>query len=171
LLRQTPHPVIERLCRPLTTVPSIQLEGDAAHELDGISEKSLRLRATFRRGESKSVSLFLRRDPQGREQTEIRYEWGSELLTLDRSKSSLDPLVKRDLQVTTYAPVEKDLLHLDVFVDRSVLEVFVDDRAAFAARIYPTLSTSGGVGFASAGAGATVENVSVARLEPFEPSP
>jgi sucrose-6-phosphate hydrolase SacC (GH32 family) len=40
---------------------------------------------------------------------------------------------KRDCQKAEYCSVEKDSIHLDIFVDRSVLEVFVDDHAAFAA--------------------------------------
>jgi len=108
---------------------------------------------------------MIRRAPNGEEQTIILYEWEKALLTLDRRKSSLDPMLKQDLQVTTYLPAEKDSLHLDVFVDRSVMEVFVDDRAAFATRIYPTLRNSGGVGFTSEGNGAKVEDVRIARME------
>jgi sucrose-6-phosphate hydrolase SacC (GH32 family) len=77
--------------------------------------------------------------------------------------------VKRNRQETEYASAEEESIHFDVFVDRSVLEVFVDGLAAFAARIYPTLATSDGVAFASAGSGAIVESVSVARLRPNVP--
>ena len=107
---------------------------------------------------------MVRRAPKGEEQTVILYEWEKSLLTLDRSQSSLDSMVKRNRQVTTYLAVEKDSIHLDVFVDRSVLEVFVDDRAAFAARIYPTLQSSVGVAFASEGIGAKVENLRISRM-------
>jgi sucrose-6-phosphate hydrolase SacC (GH32 family) len=74
-------------------------------------------------------------------------------------------MVRRNRQVTSYASAEKNSLHLDVFVDRSVLEVFVDGRAAFAARIYPTLPGSLGVGFLAASTGARVERLTVARLK------
>jgi len=165
LLLQKPHEIVEKLCRPLTSIPTIDLEEGTVHDLDGIAEKSFRLRATFRRGESKIVSVFLRRAPKAQEQTEILYDWESGRLVLDRTQSSLDPMVKRDRQDTAYLPQEKDSIRLDIFADRSVLEVFVDDRAAFAARIYPTLQNSSGVGFASTGKGAKVENVSVHRME------
>jgi len=162
---QKPHRSVEALCHPLTSVAGIELKDGSVYDLPGIAEKSLRIRATFKRGDSKEVSLLLRRSPDGQEQTEILYDWEHSRLTLDRTKSTLDPLPKRDRQETEYTSAEHDSIHLDVFVDRSVLEVFVDDRASFSARIYPTLNTSSGVGFSCTGAGAKAENVSIARIE------
>ena len=134
-------------------------------ELPGVAETSLRVRARLNRGASTAVSLLLRRSPDGREQTEIAYDWEQARLTLDRTKSSLDPRVRRDREETEYASAVKDSIGFDVFVDRSVLEVFVDGRAAFAARIYPTLAESAGVAFLAAGTGAVVDELSLARLE------
>jgi sucrose-6-phosphate hydrolase SacC (GH32 family) len=135
------------------------------HDLAGVAETSLRVRASFKRGQSASVSLLLRRSPNGQEQTEILYNWEQKRITLDRTKSSLDPTVMRDRQETEYASAEKEAIHFDVFLDRSVVEVFVDGHAAFAARIYPTLETSGRIAFASVGSGANVESVRLDRLE------
>ncbi len=162
---QRPHPSLEALCKPLQTVPEMNLDAGSVRDVPGLAETSLRVRATLKRGQSTSVSLLLRRSPDGREQTEIRYDWEQGSLTLDRTQSSLDPRVRRDRQETQYASAEKDSIHLDAFVDRSVLEVFVDGRAAFAARIYPTLKESVGVAFSAAGAGARAEGVSLARLQ------
>jgi sucrose-6-phosphate hydrolase SacC (GH32 family) len=162
---QRPHPCVEALCHAWASIPTVELNGGSVHDMPKIAETSLRLKATFKRGASKSVSLIVRRAPKGEEQTVILYEWEKALLTLDRTQSSLNPLLKRDRQVTAYLPAEKDSVHLDVFVDRSVLEVFVDDRAAFAARIYPSLKSSAGVAFASEGDGAMVKDVRIARIE------
>jgi sucrose-6-phosphate hydrolase SacC (GH32 family) len=162
---QKPHDSVKKLCHKLIVVPSMDIEGPEVHELPEFSEKSLYLDVTFRRGDSDSVALLLRRSPDGQEQTEILYDWERGRMALDRTRSSLDTEVRRDREEVEYAPAEKDVLRLEVFVDRSVLEVFVDDRAAFAARIYPTLEASDRVGFTSAGTGAKVENLRVARLE------
>jgi sucrose-6-phosphate hydrolase SacC (GH32 family) len=162
---QRPHRSVEALCQVWASFPSIDLESGLVHDLPNIAETSVRLRATFKRGASKSVSLMVRRAPKGEEQTVILYEWEKGLLTLDRSQSSLNRLVKRDRQTTAYLPTQNDLIRLDIFVDRSVMEVFVDDRAAFATRIYPSLNNSAGVAFASEGIGAIVEEVRIARME------
>jgi sucrose-6-phosphate hydrolase SacC (GH32 family) len=104
------------------------------------------------------------RAPDGREQTEIRYAWESAQLTLNRTQSSFDPPGVRDAHSIDYTVAEKNSIHLDVFVDRSVLEAYVDNRATFSARIYPTLEQSDGVGFAATGSGAWVETICVERL-------
>jgi sucrose-6-phosphate hydrolase SacC (GH32 family) len=163
-VRQHPLDVLTPWMKPLIALAKLELNEGAVQGLAGVREKSLHLRATFRRGASASVSLFVRRSPGGEEQTEICYEWASGLLIFDRTLSSLDPRVRRNRQETVYAPLHEGSLHLEVFVDRSVLEVFVDGRAAFAARIYPTLSGSDGAGFACTGGAAAVEKVSVARI-------
>jgi beta-fructofuranosidase len=108
--------------------------------------------------------LFVRRSPDGKEQTEIRYTWESAQLTLNRTQSSLDPLGVRAAHSVDYTIAEKDSIQLDVIVDRSVLEVYVDHRATFSAGIYPTLDQSDGVGFAATGTGARVEAIRVERL-------
>jgi sucrose-6-phosphate hydrolase SacC (GH32 family) len=162
---QKPHENLKRLCRPLDTVTSMELDGRCIQELPGIAEKSLHLAFMFKRGESTSVSLFLRRSPDGQEQTEILYDWELGRLTLDRRRSSLDDKVKRDRQDVEYASETKDNFALEVFLDRSVVEVFIDDRATFAARIYPTLATSDRIGFTSVGRGASLVDLRAARLE------
>jgi hypothetical protein len=45
-----------------------------------------------------------------------------------------------------------------------VLEVFIDSRSAFAARIYPTLSNSEGVALECMGSGALAEDITMARM-------
>jgi sucrose-6-phosphate hydrolase SacC (GH32 family) len=162
---QRPHPNLEALCKPLAAVSAIDLEAASMHVVPGVVETSLRIRATLIRGQSTSVSLLFRRSPDGEEQTEILYDWEQEQITLDRTRSSLDPTVRRNRQKTKYASAAKDSIRLDVWVDRSVVEVFVDGGASFAARIYPTLLTSTGVAFTAAGSGAHVESLTIARLE------
>ncbi len=164
-LLQTPHPSLEKLCRPLAAPQSLDIAEGTVQALPDFAETSFRLRATLKPGLARSISLLLRRSPDGREQTEIAYDWNRGRLILDRTKSSLNPAVKRDRQETAYVAAEKDSIRLDVFVDRSVLEVFVENRAAFAARLYPTLTESAGVAFASAGAGARVQDIRVDRIE------
>jgi beta-fructofuranosidase len=162
---QQPHRNLDSLCRPLASLAGIDFEDGSVHMLPDVAETSLRLRATLRRGQSESVSVLLRRSPDGQEQTEILYDWEQGRLMLDRTRSSLDPRVRRDRREAEYASAQKESIYFDLFLDRSVLEVFVDGRASFAARIYPTLATSSGVAFTSAGSGARVENISLYRLE------
>jgi sucrose-6-phosphate hydrolase SacC (GH32 family) len=99
-----------------------------------------------------------------RERTVLRYQWEIGKLVLDRTKSSLDPETKRDLQEATYFPRREDVLEVEVYLDVSVVEVFLDGRAAFGTRIYPTLPESEGLALVSFGGEAMVDSVTISRI-------
>jgi beta-fructofuranosidase len=107
----------------------------------------------------------VRSSPDGQEHTDIHYHWDIGRLVLDRSHSSLNPEVKNDILDATYFPDKAEAIELDVFLDQSVLEVFIDQRTAFAARIYPTLATSVGVSAGCQGAGAIMESVTISPMK------
>jgi beta-fructofuranosidase len=132
--------------------------------LENVPGTCLHLHVTFKRGASHAVSLLVRRAPDGQEQTAIRYEWETGRLTLDRSRSSIDSQVKQDVLQETYFPPTDDVIQLEIFLDRSVLEVFIDRRSAFAARVYPTLSNSDGVALECMGVGALAEDITLTRM-------
>jgi sucrose-6-phosphate hydrolase SacC (GH32 family) len=155
---------IERWTEQPVAIPGIALQEGQLHALENVSGTCLHLHVRFRKGESHSVALMVRRALDGQEQTAIRYEWETGRLTLDRSRSSLDSQVKRDVQQETYFPSREDAIQMDVFLDHSVLEVFIDDRSAFAARIYPTLSGSEGVALGCTGSNARAEDITIARI-------
>ena len=121
----------------LRNLPSIPLQEGQVHVLENLSGTCFHLHVAFKRGGSHAVSLLVRRAPDGQEQTAIRYEWETGRLTLDRSRSSLDSQVQRDTLQETYFPPAVDVIQLEVFLDRSVLEVFIDRRSAFAAAFIP----------------------------------
>jgi beta-fructofuranosidase len=111
----------------------------------------LRLSMLFEQGVSESVMISLRRAPGQQEQTLLNYNWQAQQLTLDRTASSLNPHVARDVQRALYAPRARGRLMMEIFLDESVLEVFVDKRACFSSRIYPLLPESVGVALRSEG--------------------
>ena len=163
-LCQRPLDDVRKWGTPIFSLSSIALEELAPKNIDGAFGDSLNLRLTFVRGDSQSVSLLLRRSPDGQEQTEIRYEWEIGKLVVDKSRSRIDGQFRHEQEETVYFPLTKDILALDVFLDESVLEVFVDGRAAFASRIYPTLNISDGIALTSRGKGAMVRDFSLSKM-------
>jgi sucrose-6-phosphate hydrolase SacC (GH32 family) len=162
---QKPLDGIERWMQPIALPPDIALQEGELHVIENVAGVCLHVHATLIRGDSHSVSLLIRRAPNGQEQTEIRYEWEIGRLTLDRSLSSLDPQVKRDVQEATYFPPQDGAIRIDAILDHSVLEVFVDSSAAFAARIYPTLSDSHGAALQCTGHGAKATDIRIAEIQ------
>ncbi|WP_263408331.1 GH32 C-terminal domain-containing protein [Terriglobus tenax] len=112
--------------------------------LDGTGT-CVHLKAQVERGASDSITIALRRSPDRQEETLLRYDWRSSQLTLDRTKSSLDTHTRRDRQEVSYAPRVSGKLDLELFVDQSVIEVFIDKRSCFATRAYPVLPESVGI--------------------------
>ena len=162
-LHQTYLESINQRTKPLTSQSNIGLPEVTAHAVPLASGTRLKLQVTLHRGDSRSVSLLLRRSVDGREQTELRYEWEIGRLVLDRTRSSLDPNVKRDEQQSTFFPPEDGVLALTVFLDESVIEVFAGGGYAFATRVYPTLAASQDVLLTAQGTGARA-----AKLEAWQ---
>jgi beta-fructofuranosidase len=91
------------------------------------------------------AGVAVRRSPDGAEQTRICYDATARQLIVDREQSSLDRGTDYTPHVAplTLAPGEPLRLHL--FLDRSVLEVFANQRISIASRIYPTRADSQGI--------------------------
>lgn len=115
-------------------LPILEVQGDC-----------LEIILEFAKGEAEMVGLVVRRSPDGSEQTLISYDWKQAALTIDREQSSLDPQVVHDRKITSYSLPAESGLKLQIFLDRSVLEVFANDEIAMASRIYPTRADSLGL--------------------------
>ena len=76
----------------------------------------------------------------------------STLVTLESSHSSLLPDIKHRAPETASILLEPDeTIKLRVFIDKSVVEVFVNGRQALAVRVFPSLKNSLGVSLLSKG--------------------
>jgi len=90
----------------------------------------------------------------------------SSLITIDSSYSSVLPDVRSRAPET--APVllgKSELLKLRVFVDRSVVEVFVNGRQCVAMRIYPGRPDSLGLSLRSQGQNATLNSLDAWQMK------
>ena len=108
--------------------------------------------------------LRLRLAPDAGEYTEVGVDAGRGEAYVDRERASLSREVDRGCY---RAPVDARVgqeVRLRVFLDRSIVEVFVDDRRALTARIYPTRADSLGLAVGSSGAAARVESLQRWRL-------
>jgi beta-fructofuranosidase len=90
--------------------------------------------------------IAVRRSPDGSEYTQIAYDAVLHQLVVDRTHASLDPTTDRNLHVAPLTLNPDEPLRLHIFIDRSVLEVFANERVSITTRIYPTRADSQGVG-------------------------
>jgi beta-fructofuranosidase len=75
----------------------------------------------------------------------IIYEQKTKRLIVDRRISSLSPDVDSGNQEGFIELAAGESLHLHVFLDRSVIEIFANDRMCLTSRVYPTRPNSLGV--------------------------
>ncbi len=162
-LQQRPFSRLRELFTALVPAGAPYLLTDDWHICEGAGT-CLKISASFERGRSQAVALALRRAPGDQEMSLLRYEWDAQRLTLDRTKSSLNPHVSQNLQQASYSPLHPGQITFELFLDQSVLEVFLDDRACFSTRIYPVLPESAGIASRAEGGNATVTHFSVAGL-------
>jgi beta-fructofuranosidase len=122
---------------------NVKLVPSIANPLADIRENCLELQAEVKVGASSVFSLALCCSDE--EQTVIRYDAAQQELTVDASRSSLDPETERKTFITTVAPDANGILKFQIFLDHSVLEVFAGNSVAITNRIYPTRADSLGL--------------------------
>ncbi len=112
---------------------------------------------------SGSYGLTLARSADGREETRIVYDVARQEIVLDKQRSTLSkdqegPQVLRGSYDTKAFGVPR---RFNVFVDHSMVDVFINDAAAFSFRIYPSLPDASRFG-------ATSSTPVVARVEAWK---
>ena len=88
----------------------------------------------------KPIAIELRASPDGRERTFVTYTPATRELAIDRRASSLSRNTERDPHTVTLPPGGP--LHLRIFLDRSIVEVYANETVCLTSRIYPTLPAS-----------------------------
>ncbi len=90
------------------------------------------------------VDVDLRRSPDGQEVTTLTLDRSRGEVWLDRGRASLDTSARGGRYGGPLDPATP-IDHVRILLDRSIVEVFIDDRVALTARIYPTREDSTGL--------------------------
>lgn len=142
------------LCRPVAELAELR-EEEIAYEqilfkgeksLEGISGDCYELQVTFDIEEASNFGINIRTDGDANEKTIISYDKDSGFLTLDRNKSGKGPGGVRRAPVE----LEDEKLHLQIYVDLSSIEVFINNgEKVMTARIYPGENSKGIIFFSN----------------------
>lgn len=127
-------------------VNNVPIPPTAGRVLRGFEGDQFEVIATFDPHDADWVGLRLRRSADGtslmREETLLYYDALRQRIELDRRRSTLLPTAERDVVWAPLALEPGETLTLRVFVDRSVVEVFVNDHLALTTRVYPVRENS-----------------------------
>ena len=139
--------------------------------LDGIGGKAVEIQATIEPGDAREVGLYVLRSPDGAERTRIslypqdnrRFDMSS--LQIDGAEASLNPDVfARTPETGPIRMGQGEPLQLRVFVDRSIVEVFANDRQCLTLRVYPQREDSAGVSVFTRGSSARLASFDVWQM-------
>ena len=169
-MRIKPIKEIEQLRINPRAHKDIDLADGAELVLEDISGDCLEIDLEIDPGSALQVGLKVRRCPQGEEETLVIFKPDSGKLILDVEKSSLDRSVRygthrphtaeggKDIRVqkAPFKLLKGETLKLRVFLDKSIIEVFANDRQCVTQRIYPSRKDALGVSLFCKGGSAKV---------------
>jgi beta-fructofuranosidase len=106
------------------------------------------IEAIFRKLTGDEKFIFnVRQSPRSVEVTKIIFDIQAGIITVDRSRSSLQKLGDSSLDSGPFHLLPNEDIQIEIFVDNSILEIYVNDRFALSSRIYPSLETSLGASY------------------------
>ncbi|MFN0125444.1 MAG: glycoside hydrolase family 32 protein [Verrucomicrobiales bacterium] len=129
-------------------VENVVIPANGQQPLAGVEGRAMELEAVIDPKSAREVGLRILQSPNGEEQTTISlsmhgYAWpwksNKRHLMIDVSQASLSPAIAS--RVPEIGPLylkDGEPLHLRVFIDRSVIEVFANGRQCLTLRAYPT---------------------------------
>lgn len=174
VLLQRPAPELEVLRRERLVIEKIRTGGGRWGRLVAESfelpeneitrSPMLEARVLFAPGEWGQRGLRLFRSPGGEEETLLYYDAERGKMVVDKSRCSLNPTVEKGVQGGPFRLEPGEPLELHLFIDHSVLEVFINGRATLTTRVYPTLEVMPFAGIFSEVAGVTVTKLEVWQL-------
>jgi beta-fructofuranosidase len=170
---------IESLRRDHQRVENIKLPANKEIVLKNVQGKSLELMAEIDAKNASMIELNVLRSPNREEFTRIalfkdrgyrtrgvKPERLGSMITLDTSySSSLDDVRSRTPETAQVFLEENEPFKLRVFIDHSVVEVFVNDRQCLAVRVYPGRADSLGVSLRSQGRESVVKSLDAWQMQ------
>ena len=148
---------------------------------EGVEGRSMELDLRIDPGQAKRFGVQLFRSGDGREETPIVFDSERQTVSIQLEKSSLNappyhqyflyrepnPVVTEQVVPTAIPPGEK--IRLRIFLDRSTIEIFVNDSQCISQLVYPTLPESQGVSIFAEDAAIQIESLDAWELFPTQP--
>jgi beta-fructofuranosidase len=147
---------------------NLMIEADSELPLGDIRGNSLELDIEMMPKGANQFGIKVCCSPDGKEQTAVFYDASEKKFKIDTTKSSLGEGPK-SVEGGPFELNVDESLNLRVFVDKSVVEVFANDRQAVMRRIYPTRDDSQGVVLFSRGGTTEVKSIAAWDMAPSNP--
>ncbi|GHV14079.1 glycosyl hydrolase family 32 [Spirochaetia bacterium] len=141
-LRQEPPEELETILSAPLEQDSFSLCGSERKFKTRGRELEIHVKAGCAPGDDFSINVY--QSPCGRERSSVRYCAATGTVTLEKGLSTLAGEPMKDFQRGTTSGNTGEL-DLQIFLDHSVIEIFINGKEAITGRLYPTLSESEGI--------------------------
>lgn len=152
----SPHPNLDNYRGEETNFGKIDLNPGSTHNID-FKGRHFEMEASINTGTSERFGFVLGQSETSGEEYRVYYDFGSQEWIVDASESSTSGLVRRDIRKGYFNINQGDIVDLRVFVDGSVLEVFINGKSHFTGRFFPESDDANGVDLFTEGGSASAE--------------
>jgi hypothetical protein len=136
-IKQVPHPNVLSLRGTSKNFTNVVFDQNSSNALNNSTGSQYEIVATINPGTATKVGFSLNKNTTTGEQTLIYYDYTTSNFVVDRSKSSILTGVPLSNLSTNYV-LPAGNINWRIFVDASVIEVFVNEELAFATRSFPS---------------------------------
>jgi beta-fructofuranosidase len=172
VLHIEPVEELESLRHSPVQLKDLTVAADSAMKISQVSGDTLELQFTIDPGDADKCGIKVRCSPDGEEETLVVYDTGKKVIRADATKSTLDEKYKRGWTTELEEPFELkpgELLNLRIFLDRSIMEVYVNKRLCVTQRIYPSREDSQGLVLFAEGGDIEISEFNAWKMHPSNP--
>ena len=152
-------------------VEPMEIPANGEVVLDGVGGKAVEIEAVIEPGEAREVGLYVLRSPDGAERTRIsiypqdhrRFDTSSLQIDISEGSQGAD-VFARTPEIGPIKMAQGEPLRLRIFVDRSIVEVFANDRQCLTLRTYPEREDSSGVSVFARGSSARLASFDIWQM-------
>jgi len=166
-LRMRPVKELQALRTHERTWRDIALADGETKALDKVVGDSCEMEITLSPNTAKQCGVKVRASADGKEQTLLYYDAEAKRLVFDATHSGVTG--RRRLEQAPFALQDGEPLTLRVFIDKSVVEVYANDRQAICRRVYPGGDDTLGVVLFAEGGDCAFTNVKSWEMMPSNP--
>lgn len=164
-LYQSPHPNLAAIRSQQSNYSNITITPAGSNYLNK-NGWQLEIKATINPGTAKQVGFIVDKNANNTEYTKIYYDYQNLKIVVDHSKSSANPNTPKDIQSEYFLLPAGQPVEWDIFMDGSVIDVFINNKWAFATRAFPVSVASNGVDVFASGGNATLTTGSIWTMNP-----
>ncbi|NCA85206.1 MAG: T9SS type A sorting domain-containing protein [Clostridia bacterium] len=141
LIGHYPHPNLCRLRQQATTIQNRLIEKNTTFNLPEFASTQAELEFQLVTSDTSLFQIHFFKNEDEQEVTILSFDMINDRISLDRRQSTLGSGTQ-NLRTESYVYNPNDTILLRVFLDHSVLEVFIDNLVVFSARVYPSRASS-----------------------------